>query len=200
MPRDKCSVRIFVPFSKPFCYGRVVDASIAQGPGNLEAGNPTSTNVGPRIYFSQLKRRQWLAKRYHFAAGASNLSAEQRRRLEARRVCERTIEANKMLETRLAHVILPLRMLCLLIFAVELLQQLDSHSNNYQHFSHSSWYVIMIPLWVSNVLKMIFHSVKLKLIYNAYKLYHRAYWENNAYRAHEMSLLISTAWRLATCI
>ena len=154
-----------------FGMARVLDESMAQGPGNLDTGNPTSTNVGPRPISINLNAGSGLQNDTTLPQALANLSAEQRRRLEARRVCERTIEANKMLETRLAHVILPLRMLCLLIFAVELLQQLDSHSNNYQHFSHSSWYVIMIPLWVSNVLKMIFHSVKLKLIYNAYKLY-----------------------------
>ena len=168
---------------------RVLDESMAQGPGNLDTGNPTSTNVGPRPISINLNAGSGLQNNTTLPQALANLSAEQRRRLEARRICERTIEANKMLETRLAHVILPLRMLCLLIFAVELLQQLDSQSNNYQHFSHSSWYVIMIPLWVSNVLKMIFHSVKLKLIHNAFKLYHRAYWEDNAYHAHEIELI-----------
>ena len=58
--------------------------------------------------------------------GLQNLSPEERRRLEQRRNQERAVQDDKKLETRLAHVIIPLRMLCLLIFAIELLLQLDS--------------------------------------------------------------------------
>ena len=48
--------------------------------------------------------------------GLQNLSPEERRRLEQRRNQERAVQDDKKLETRLAHVIIPLRMLCLLIF------------------------------------------------------------------------------------
>ena len=187
--REKVSARVFLAFSKFFGMARVADSSTIQGPDALDAGNPTATNVGPRPISVNLNAGSGLQNDTTLPQALANLSAEQRRRLEARRICERAIEANKMLETRLAHVIIPLRMLCLLIFAIELLQQLNSNSNNYQHFSHSPWYVIMIPLWVSNVLKMIFHSIKLKLIYDTYRQYHRAYWESNAYRENEIELV-----------
>ena len=102
--------------------------------------------------------------------GLQNLSPEERRRLEQRRNQERAVQDDKKLETRLAHVIIPLRMLCLLIFAIELLLQLDSGTpNGYKTFTYTSWYGIMIPLWISNLLKMFFHAVKLKQYYRTYR-------------------------------
>ena len=94
-----------------------------------------------------------------------------------------------MLETRLAHVILPLRMLCLLIFCRRVVA---AAGQSQQQLSTLFPFILVRnhdPAVGVECFEDDFSLCKLKLIYNAYKLYHRAYWENNAYRAHEIRLV-----------